>query len=252
MKETSWGKVADWYDDLLESDSNTFQKSIILPNLLKLIELKKGELLLDIACGQGFFTREFAKTGADVSAIDISKELIKKASEKNELGIKYSVSPADNLSFGDNFFDKVSMILAIQNVENTQKVFSEVGRVLKKGGKAYFILNHPCFRVPKKSDWGFDNKKGVQYRKIEAYMSDIMTKIDMNPGEKDSKKKKFTISFHKSLQSYFSFFKKAGLVVSDIEEWSSDKKSEPGPRQKAEDRARKEIPLFLLIELVKI
>jgi hypothetical protein len=36
-----------------------------------------------------------------------------------------------------------------------------------------------------------------------------------------------------------------------MEEWESHKKSQPGPRAKAEDQARKEIPLFLYLEAVK-
>jgi hypothetical protein len=46
-------------------------------------------------------------------------------------------------------------------------------------------------------------------------------------------------------------FKKQGLAISSIEEWISHKKSETGPRQKAEDIARKEFPMFLALELKK-
>jgi len=250
--KTSWGKVANWYDDLLEKGESTYQKDLVLPNLMRLIELKKGERMLDVACGQGFFTREFAKTGAVLTGVDISKELIEIAKKSSPKEITFSVSKADKLPFEDGVFDKVSIILAIQNIENIIGVFSEIKRVLKSKGKVFIVMNHPCFRIPKKSDWGFDNKAGIQYRRIDAYSSDIMTKIEMNPGEKDNKKKEYTVSFHKSLQSYFKIFQKNGFVVSNLEEWSSDKKSQVGPRQQAEDKARQEIPMFLLLELTKI
>jgi len=58
-KDTSWGKVADWYDELLEEKTGTYQTEVILPNILRLLDLKKGETILDLACGQGFFSREF-------------------------------------------------------------------------------------------------------------------------------------------------------------------------------------------------
>jgi len=45
---------------------------------------------------------------------------------------------------------------------------------------------------------------------------------------------------------------KAGFTLKILEEWNSHKKSEPGPRAKAEDRARKEIPLFLYFGAVRI
>jgi hypothetical protein len=55
----------------------------------------------------------------------------------------------------------------------------------------------------------------------------------------------FTVSFHRPLQFYFKIFSKLGFAVERLEEWNSNKKSEAGPRAKAEDKARKEIPLFL-------
>ena len=72
----------------------------------------------------------------------------------------------------------------------------------------------------------------------------------MNPGEKDNKS--FTYSFHRPLQLYFKTFAKNGFAVTRLEEWISHKESEPGPRQDAENTARKEIPLFLFLEAVKM
>ncbi len=250
--KTSWGKVADWYDDLLTNSDNTYQKEVILPNLLRLMSLKKGEKVLDVACGQGFFVREYIKSGASISGTDISEELISIAKEKSPKDIELSVAPADKLPFENSTFDKLSIVLALQNIENTSGAFSEVSRVLKSKGHAYIVLNHPCFRIPKKSDWGFDEKKDLQYRRVDAYASDIMTKIEMNPGEKDPEKKEYTVTFHKSLQTYFKILQKNGLAVCNIEEWSSNRKSQLGPRQKAEDKARKEIPMFLLLDIIKI
>jgi hypothetical protein len=49
------------------------------------------------------------------------------------------------------------------------------------------------------------------------------------------------------MQSYISALAEAGLCVDALEEWVSNKKSLPGKRAKAENRARKEIPLFLAL-----
>lgn len=249
--KTSWGNVSLWYDKLLSS-AGTYQKELILPNLLRLINIKKGDNLLDLACGQGFFSNHFSEKGAIVTGVDISPELIDIAKKHNPKNINFIVSPADNLSIIKNSpFDKVVIVLAIQNISNLSGVVSEVSRVLKTGGAFYIVLNHPAYRIPQKSDWGFDSKKNIQYRKVEKYLSEIMLKIDMNPGEKNIKNKKYTVSIHRPLQSYFSIFNKFGFVVSRLEEWISHKKSEVGPRQKAEDVARKEIPMFMFIEAIK-
>lgn len=250
--ETSWGKVADWYDDLLEKGADTYQKELILPNLTRMVNIKRGDNILDVACGQGFFSREFFKLGANIFGVDVSKELIEKAKNISSEDIKYFVLSSDKLvSMQDKNFDKVVIVLALQNIEKIKETLKECNRVLKQGGKMYIVLNHPAFRISKKSDWGYNEKKDVQYRIVEQYLSELMTKIDMNPGEKNPKNKKYTFSFHRSLQNYFKIFKENGFVVSDLEEWCSHKKSQNGPKKKAEDKARREIPIFMCIELLK-
>jgi ubiquinone/menaquinone biosynthesis C-methylase UbiE len=251
-KDTSWGGVADWYNELLNS-VGTYQKELILPNLLRLVDIKKGEKLLDIACGQGFFSRAFAQVGAEVTGADISAELIKFAQKNAGPKEKYLVVPGDRLAenIKDGEFDKAIIVLAIQNIENLSGVMMQANRALKKGGKLFLVLNHPAFRNPKNTAWGFDEVSKTQYRRVDAYLSESRTEIDMAPGAIKKGSDKMTVSFHRPLQVYFKALVKSGFLIGRLEEWNSHKKSEAGPRQKAEDKARQEIPLFLMIEAVK-
>ena len=260
-KETSWDKVADWYDELLEESPDSFQAKVILPNLLRILNIKaqkseQGESLLkiiDIACGQGYFSRALASAGAKVTGADISSELIAKAKERSPKEISFHVASADKLNFAqNNSFDATLIILSLQNMENISGVFSESARVLKPKGKLVIVLNHPAFRIPQRSSWEWDSQKGKQYRRIESYLKEYKIEIDMNPGEKDKTKKQKTLSFHRPLQSYIQALHKAGLAVTSLEEWVSHKKSQKGPRSAEEDRIRKEIPMFLMLEAVKI
>ena len=159
-RDTSWEKAALWYDDLLESGDGTYQSDLILPNVLRLLELKKGEKVLDLRCGQGFFSREFYKAGADVSGIDLSPKLISLAKEKSSTAIKFGVSSADSLPFfSEASFETVVCVLAIQNMKNVAGVLREVSRVLKTNARLLIVMNHPSFRVPKRSAWGYDEAK---------------------------------------------------------------------------------------------
>jgi len=260
---TSWGGVAKWYDSLLKMDG-TYQKDVILPNLLKLMGVRKGEKVLDIACGQGFFARALADKGADVTGVDISPELIKFAKEKAGGNEKYFVASADNFfkeMVRTNFvndeklngqgFDKAIIVLAIQNIENLNGTLAEAARALKVGGKLFLVLNHPIFRNPKKTSWGYDAVGKIQYRRVDEYLSESKSEIDMTPGTGNESKKKNTISFHRPLQLYFNALVENSFLLGRLEELVSNKKSETGPRQKAEDKARKEIPLFMIIEAIK-
>lgn len=255
-KETSWGGVAEWYDELLEESADSFQAKVILPNLERVVDPKRAMKIIDVACGQGFFSRIFNQKGADVTGCDISSELISIATEKSKgdaKPVEYKVAPADSLAFAkDGTYDAATIVLALQNIENLSGAISECARVLKKGGRLVLVLNHPSYRIPQHSDWQWDEKASKQYRRVDLYMSEDRIKIDMTPGEKNPMKKRMTVSFHRPLQVYFKALNKAGMNVARLEEWISHRKSQKGPRQAEEDRIRKEIPMFLMIEAVKI
>ncbi len=245
---TSWNAVSDWYDKLLTTDADSYQAKVIAPNLTRILALKKGEQVFDVACGQGYFSNIFAKDGAQVFASDISKRLIEHAKKSSPKTISYFISPAHRSPFiKTGSMDAVVIVLAIQNIENVSEVLAECARTLKKSGRMILVLNHPAFRVPQGSDWYFNND--IQYRTVGQYLSESKVSIDMTPGEKNPKKKIKTISFHRPLQYYMKMLSKNGFAITRLEEWISHKKSGAGPRQKAEDTARKEIPLFLALEV---
>lgn len=247
-KATSWGGVAAWYDQLVKDD-DSYQARVILPNLLRAMHVKAGARVLDLACGQGFFTRAFHAAGAEVAGVDIGAPLIALAKKSSPKEVRYFVRSADDLgTFQDSYFEKVTIVLAIQNIESPHKVFAECARVLAPGGSLYLVLNHPAFRIPQASSWGYDEVSRVQYRRVDSYLSEKKVTIAMEPSKKNGAT---TISFHRPLQYYFKTLANSGFAVARLEEWTSHRESEKGPRKAAEDRARKEIPLFMFIEAIK-
>ena len=249
-KDTSWNKVSSWYDELLKND-DTYQARVIVPNLLRVLNIKKGEIVYDLACGQGYFANIFEKSGAKVIASDLSKNLIETAKKNSPKDISFYVSPADKAPFlKDESVDTIVIVLAIQNIENVNDVLSLCRRILKDKGRMVLVLNHPAFRVPQGSDWYFND--GIQSRIVSKYLSESKIFIDMTPGEKNPKKKIKTISFHRSLQYYAKVFAKNNFAITRLEEWISHKQSGVGPRQIAEDSARKEIPMFMCLEIKKL
>ncbi len=248
-KETSWGKVSGWYDGLV-NDPDSYQQKVILPNLIRVLDLKKEDIVLDVACGQGVFSHETAKSVSHVTGFDVGVDLVKLARQYSAPNEEFFVSNADEpFIFKNESFDKAFCVLALQNIKNLNNVLRETRRVLKTGGKFVIVLNHPVFRVPQGSDWGYDEDRKAQFRKVFSYMTDKIVSIVMNPGKGGDKK---TVSFHRPLQTYFKEFSKNGFTVTRLEEWISHKESQNGPRKMAEDKARKEIPLFMCLELVKI
>lgn len=253
-RSTSWGHVASWYDELLSGGLPTYQSDVILPKLLRSLNVKKGQMILDLACGQGFFSRALWHLGVRVVGVDIAKELIRiaekeippKAVISREL--TFHVSRSNNLSFlKQESIDTIICILALQNIEDIRGTFRECARVMKHGARFFIVLNHPAFRIPKESSWGWEGTKH-QYRRIDGYLTPQIIEIQMHPGEKPHEK---TVSFHRPLEWYARELKAQGLCILGMEEWVSHKMSKPGPRASAENHARKEIPLFLCLEIAK-
>jgi ubiquinone/menaquinone biosynthesis C-methylase UbiE len=243
MTQTSWESVSDWYRDYVGS-AGTYQADLILPNLLRVLSLKHGERVLDLGCGEGFFARAFHSAGARVSGIDASPSLIRDAKRNSPKGIDFRSGNAEQLPPAlAGSYDTVVMVLSLQNMESYTDVLREARRVLNGQGRIVIVMSHPAFRIPDGSDWAFED--GVQYRRISRYLSRGKKEIVMHPGTKRSAT---TTTFHRSLQDYMKALRSAGFALTRLEEWVSPKTSEPGPRASAENRARAEIPLFLLLE----
>ncbi len=249
-KQTGWDSVAGEYEAGFIKNDGSYHATVILPNLMRVVGPKSGQKILEVGCGDGFFAGEFAAAGAEVEGSDIASAMITEAKKKYP-HLRWYVAGADNLSFAKPaLYDTVVVVLALQNIENLQGAISEAARVLKPKGSLVFVLNHPVFRIPKKTSWGFDEATNTQYRRLDAYLSESTEEIDMDPGKTAGKRT--TLSFHRPLQLYIKVLAKNGFGVVGFEEWISNKSSQPGPRQKAEDQARKEFPLFLMVKAQKL
>jgi ubiquinone/menaquinone biosynthesis C-methylase UbiE len=247
-KGTSWGNEAAWYDAHLR-DTNTYHAQVVLPNLLRITDCKPHESLLELGCGQGFFLDAFTKTVTHVTGVDVGAALLAHAKDRGTRARLVLGSADDPALLAGQTFDVITIVLALQNMKSLSGVMKNVARLLAPGGRVVIVLNHPTFRIPKKSAWGQDADIRVQYRRIDGYMSEAGVTIDMHPGSRG--KKSYTVSYHRPLQVYMKAFAKEGFVITKLEEWVSHRRSEPGPWAKAENTARKEIPLFMCLVLTR-
>ncbi len=246
--ETSWGHVANWYHRHVSESDDTYHEKVIKPNLLRVLGDVKGKQVLDVACGQGFFSRALEKEGSRVTGADIAPELIEIAKKLGPASITYLAAPASRMPLPDETFDAAVCVLALQNIKDLPGALAQVSHLLKKGGTFAIVLNHPAFRIPRHSQWGFDADAGIQFRRTDRYLSESSYQIQMHPGSDPGAT---TLSYHRPLQLYMKELAKHGFVLAGIEEWLSHRVSEKGPRAEAEDRARKEFPLFLMLNARK-
>lgn len=216
-----------------------------MPGAYRLLDARKGDRVLDLACGQGVFSRYLCEKGVVVEGLDVSDELVRMASARSDKRIRFHVADAgDPNALPGQQFDAVVCLLAAQNMKNLAPVFANVARWLKPEGHFVMVTTHPCFRIPRQSHWGWDEERKIQYRRTDHYLSEIDIPILTPPMAMSDQ---FTLTSHRPLQSYFRALSASGMWVEVLAEWTSNKLSQPGPRSRAENRARKEIPLFLAL-----
>jgi ubiquinone/menaquinone biosynthesis C-methylase UbiE len=246
MSNTSWQKVGDWYDSIVGDTGSYYHQKIILPGVLRLLDLKPGDSLIDLACGQGVLASHLPKE-VEYLGLDAAKSLLQKARSRH---------PEKRFVFADltkplpiepkKSYTHACCILALQNISEPALVLKGVAKHMQEGSKLVLVINHPCFRIPRQSHWGQDEQSKLQYRRVNLYMTPQKIPIATHPG-KSAHEQKETISFHFPLSSYFQFLHESGFVVESLQEWCSDKVS-TGKMASMENRARREFPLFLALK----
>lgn len=247
-RSTSWHGVKKWYNNLVGTDGHYYHKHIVLPGVLRLLNVSKESRVLDMGCGQGVLARALPEVG-EYQGFDIASGLV--AAAKAETKIEnYSFQVQDvtkKMTGAKPHFTHAVFILSLQNMKDAQAAISNATSYLVPGGMLVIVLNHPCFRIPRQSGWNVDEKTKQQSRWINRYLSPQEIPITMNPGQRSSQ---VTWSFHHSLQDYAKMITRGGMNITALEEWASDKESE-GKAARMENRSRAEIPLFLAIQARK-
>lgn len=239
----AWDSSESWYSSCVGEKGHYYHQAVILPNVSRLLDLKKQKSLLDLGCGQGVLARHIP-CGIEYWGVDGSEKLLAEAMKltKNPKCHFIHADATATLPIEKTNFDCACFVLSLQNMEHPKGAIQNAAFHLKPEGHLLIVMNHPCFRIPRQSHWGIDEASQLQYRRINRYMSPEKIPIQTTPakGEKSS----LTFSYHFPLSSYTEWMHESQFAILKIEEWVSDKKSE-GPKARMEDRARKEFPLFL-------
>ena len=254
-----WDHVAAWYDKLVGEGQSDHHSAVIIPGTLRLLDLREGEQLLDVACGEGVLARAAAQLGVRVTGVDASGRLIDAAKKRGGGLERYETGDArqlDALQLGAEY-DAAACVMALMNIDTLDAVFRGVAQSLKPGGRFVAVVLHPAFRAPGQTSWQWDEEESAgpgrtpksdqrQYRRIDGYLTPYSHPIVMNPGAAARGRRPLTTTtHHRPIQAYASALARCGFVIESLEEWPSQRQSEPGPRADEENRARREIPLFL-------
>jgi len=127
-----WGRGGRHYDDV------SFAVSDALAHAAQRLNARAGERILDVATGTGWSARNVARTGAVVTAVDISHELLAAATDLSghmRPAIEFRLADAERLPFADGAFDGIISTFGVIFAVDQARAAAELGRVCRPGGR---------------------------------------------------------------------------------------------------------------------
>lgn len=218
----NWEDLVEWWDNKQGDEGDLWHKTLIDPTVLRILGNVSGKDVLDLGCGNGYFSRKLARMGARVTGIDSSAPIVEKAQEKERLaplGVDYNVAEAAHLTMiGDGSFDVVLANMALDDIENAQGAINECARVLRLRGRLVASISHPCFDTGRHSGWVIERigLETVVWRKVdEHYRTIFEDTVEWRIAATERWRTKW---YHRPLSWYFHTLRDSGFVVSALEE----------------------------------
>jgi SAM-dependent methyltransferase len=100
-------------------------------------QIGQGSRVLELGCGTGLFSRSFARTGANVVAVDLSWALIQQAKTQSPANLSLVLADAEYLPFANKAFEAVIGSSVLHHL-NPQRALVEAYRILSAGGRIAF------------------------------------------------------------------------------------------------------------------
>lgn len=245
--QEQWDLAADGYAQGQASGLDHYRYEFFGPAHAALCGDVKGLRLLDVGCGSGYFSREMAARGAQVTAIDICPRMIALASERETaapMGIAYQVMDAADISsaFEPRSFDMATSCMALQDMPQIGDVLRAVHRALRPGSRLVASIEHPCTNPPFRV-WERDAVGKKLWLCIDRYFERGPREYTWSrwPGAFT------TTANHAPLEDWFDWIIDAGFQVRAVREPRPEPSTlDARPRLVAATR----VPYFLMFDLV--
>ena len=115
--------------------------------IVRWLDARQGEHILDIGCGAGAYDKKISETGATVQGIDIHEKRLsvaRKYYQGDRTESRYM--DASRLEFPDASFDKAMSLCVVEHLEDDELVMRNVARALKPGG--LFVFSADSLSIP--------------------------------------------------------------------------------------------------------
>jgi SAM-dependent methyltransferase len=143
-----WDAAAMDWSSQLTAGYDRVREEYNWPAFEAMIGLVTGLEVVDLGCGDGDVTRRLARSGATVTGIDPSEQMIAVARALTQSGdIHYEVVPQEAPFAGlpNSSTDLVVSFMGVMSMRDLTPIAVGAARVLRPGGRLALALLHPCF-----------------------------------------------------------------------------------------------------------
>jgi SAM-dependent methyltransferase len=251
-----WEANADAWTRHVRAGYDIYRDALNTPAFLAMLPPIVGLSGLDIGCGEGANTRQLARLGARMQAVDIAPTFVRRAQEAEQgepLGITYCAGDGMFLPFKSDSFEFATAFMSLMDMPDQVAALQEARRVLRPGGFLQFSILHPCF-VPPHRKVLRDEEGRPRAVEVAGYFDRIDGRLDVwwfstLPLEERQKDEPFrTPRFHRTLSDWVEMVAKAGLAIERLVEPCASAELAAAEPVVADTRL---VPISLLVRLRK-
>ncbi len=252
-----WNHNSAYWDSYM-GEGNDFVEVLCWPVFEELLSVQPGQVVLDIACGNGLTSRRLGRLGARVVAFDVAEEMIRFArgrSSADDGDIQFHVLDASDgegiARICQERLDAAMCNMALFDMAEIEPLFRSLYSLLKSGGCFVFSMMHPCFNQAHSAL--FCEREEVDGEEVTTYgvrVSGYMTPT-MHKGRALAGQPLPQPYFHRPLHALLSIGLSAGFVLNGIEERAFPPTHPHGRRDVSWGPNFSEIPPVIIFRMLR-
>jgi SAM-dependent methyltransferase len=207
------------------------------PAMRALLPDPRGQRIVDLGCGFGWFCRWARGQGAaDILGLDVSENMLARARrESADPAIRYELADLERLDLPPAAFDLAYSSLALHYIVDIGRLFATVAAALVPGGQFVFSVEHPIYMAPTHPNW-VEDAGGRRFWPLDRYLAEGPRVTNWLAD--------CVVKQHRTIGTTLNLLIGAGFTIAHVQEWGPTDAQIAARPDWAEARER---PMFLLV-----